>query len=236
MHPKPITCIAIDDEHFALEIIKLHAEKATFLELKGAFRSALEALTYLQRAQVDLIFLDINMPDLSGIDFIKTLPAKQAVIFTTAYTQYALEGYVLNVVDYLLKPIEFPRFLLAAQKAQELHQLRQKSLPIEPAEASETLFLKSGQQIYPIKISEIRFIESEANYLNIYLADDRKILTRMTLHEMMELLPTAQFIRVHKSYLVAFAHLDLIEKHQVKIKQHTIPVSKTYQDALWSRI
>ena len=151
-----MNCLAVDDEPFALEIIRLHTEKVPFLHLENTFRSALEALAYLQNHSVDLIFLDINMPDLSGIDFAKSLTNKPLLIFTTAYSEFALTGYELNVVDYLLKPIEFPRFLTAVNKANDLLSLKSKAMAIEIVNSQSIdnqsfIFIKSGNQIHKIQ-------------------------------------------------------------------------------------
>jgi DNA-binding LytR/AlgR family response regulator len=236
-----MNCLAVDDEPFALEIIRLHTEKVPFLHLENTFRSALEALAYLQNHSVDLIFLDINMPDLSGIDFAKSLTNKPLLIFTTAYSEFALTGYELNVVDYLLKPIEFPRFLTAVNKANDLLSLKSKAMAIEIANSQSIdnqlfIFIKSGNQIHKIQINDILFLESDGNYITYYLANQQKILARQTIPEAMAQLSDNQFIRVHKSYIVAFKHIDLLEKHQLKIKNHFIPISSTYREDFFKKV
>lgn len=228
-------CIAIDDEPFALEVIRVHAAKVPFLQLQATFRNAIQALDYLQNNAVDLIFLDIQMPDLTGLHFLQTLTTKPMVIFTTAYSEYALESYDFNAIDYLLKPIEFPRFLTAVNKAQELFSLKNRPdiLPLtKNTEKPDFILVKSGSLIHKVPLSEILLLQSDGNYIHFYLAGNRKILARMTIAEALDLLPSEDFIRVHKSYIIAFLHIIWIDTHQLKIEQHLIPISKTYRETL----
>ncbi|MBK7870446.1 MAG: response regulator transcription factor [Saprospiraceae bacterium] len=231
-------CIAIDDEPFALEVIRVHSEKVPFLQLDATFRNAIQALDYLQKNQIDLIFLDIQMPDINGMNFLQSLTTKPMVIFTTAYSDYAVESYNFNAVDYLLKPIEFSRFLTAVNKTHELFNLKNKTLSEQTAQSTEKqdfVFIKSGSIQHKIGIADILFLQSEGNYVNFHLHNNKKILARMTIPEALALLPAQDFIRVHKSYIVAFQHIEWVDRHQLKIGQHLIPISKTYSEDLMKK-
>ncbi|MFN7120235.1 MAG: LytR/AlgR family response regulator transcription factor [Saprospiraceae bacterium] len=230
-----MNCIAIDDEPFALEVIRAHAAKVPYLQLQSTFRNAIHAIDYLQNNVIDLIFLDIQMPDLTGLHFLQSLSQKPMVIFTTAYSEYAVESYNFSAVDYLLKPIEFPRFLTAVNKAQELFSLKNKSesIPaVKNAPHPDFIIIKSGSVLHKITLSDILFLQSDGNYIHFYLVDNRKILTRMTVSEVIDQLPKEDFIRVHKSYIIALSHIIWIDTHQLKIGQHLIPISKTYREEL----
>lgn len=230
-----MNCIAIDDEPFALEVIRAHAAKVPFLQLQATFRNPIQALDFLQKNLVDLIFLDIQMPDITGLNFLQTLTIKPMVIFTTAYADYAVESYNFNAIDYLLKPIELPRFLAAVNKAQELFSLKNKPaiLPVtKNTEKPDFILIKSGSLIHKIPLSEILFLQSDGNYMHLHLVNNKKILARMTIAEALDLLPPDDFIRVHKSYIISFSHIIWIDTHQLKIEQHLVPISKTYREAL----
>ena len=235
-----INCIALDDEPMALEVIKLHASKVSFLELKQTFRDPAKALSYLQHHPVDLIFLDINMPDLSGIDFARIILQKYMVIFTTAYSEYAVESYELNAVDYLLKPIDFKRFMIAANKALEQGHLRKTPaapLATAPEQSPKStpqqnfVLIKSGTQLHKILIDDILYVESDGNYVNFVLKNStKKLLARLSMPEVLELLPNDLFCRIHKSYIVSFAGISTIEKHQLQIKDTWLPIGKIYRE------
>ncbi len=219
-----IRAIAIDDEPLALEVIKAHAQKVSFLELKATFESATDALPYLQQNPVDLVFLDINMPDITGLDFSKLLPAHSAFIFTTAYSDYAVDAFQLNALDYLLKPIDLHRFVQACQKAH-------RAVKQEEA-VSEFIFVKDGYDWVRVTLAELLYVESDGNYLT-FQEKTRKTLTRMTLTDAQELLPSADFFKIHKSYLVNLNHIQKIERHQVTVPgNETIPLAGTYREAL----
>jgi len=219
-----ITCIAVDDEPIALEVIRNHAAKVPFLVLKDVFTSAVTALAYLEHEPVDVVFLDINMPDLSGLEFAQALRQRSKIIFTTAYPEFAVKGFDLSATDYLLKPIGFARFLEACTKAQQ-H-------PGTKHEATDSyLFVKDGYEWIRIDISEILFIAADDNYLTFH-ADGKKTIARMTLTAVLDKLPGKRFIRVHKSYIIALAKAEKIESHQVLMAGHKIPVSARYRDAL----
>jgi two-component system LytT family response regulator len=224
-----ITCIAIDDEPKALEVIERYCEKTGLVNLKAAFREPVKAIDFLQREKVDLIFLDINMPDISGMQLVQTLPARPMIIFTTAYSNYAVESYHLNAVDYLLKPITFERFLVAVNK---VAALLSKNVPVNDI---ETIFIKSGPQTYQVKLADILYLEKDGNYITVHLKD-KHILIRENMSDIFDILPPADFLRVHKSYVVAIKHIVMIEVHQLIINGVKIPIGSTYRESLRNRL
>jgi len=213
--------IAIDDEPIALEVIRSHASKVLFLDLKAEFTDAFKALKYLQEEPVDLIFLDIKMPDISGIDFFNSLRKKPMVIFTTAYSEHAVAGFELDAVDYLLKPFSLSRFIKACNKALEMYNFRNTT------EENDHLFLKTGFEQVKVLFDEILFLEAAGNYVTFVLKD-KSILSRCTFNEAVALLPPAKFIRVHRSFLVAVNKIDKIERHQLTLLTNKVPVSEAY--------
>ncbi|AFK03507.1 two component transcriptional regulator, LytTR family [Emticicia oligotrophica DSM 17448] len=218
-----LKAIAIDDEPMALEVIKAHAKKVTFLDLKETFVSATEALTYLKESPIDLVFLDINMPDVTGLDFSQLLPQDTSVIFTTAYSQYAVDAFNLNALDYLLKPIDFSRFMKACQKAYENTNDETPKVPY--------LFVKDGYDLVRVSIDDLHFVESEGNYLT-FKESDKKTVTRMTMTEAIEMLPKSDFFRVHKSYIINLNHVKKIERHQVWVGNDPVPIAANYREEL----
>ena len=226
-------CIAIDDEPLALRKITDFIGKVPFLELKASFDNGIEALGYLQREPVDLIYLDIQMPQIKGTQLVTILKNRPQIIFTTAYSEYALEGYELDVTDYLLKPIAFERFLESAQKALD------KAVPViaqtggtGDTSRSGFLFVKTENKWQKVKTDEIRYIEGLKDYLGIYTNSGR-ILTLQSFHSLLDKLPQEDFIRVHKSYVVAINQIDQIEKKRLLIGDQWIPVSDTYRTAFF---
>lgn len=217
--------IAIDDEPIALEIVKSHASKVPFLELAAEFTDAFKALEYLQKEQVDLLFLDIKMPDISGIDFFNSLSKKPLLIFTTAYTEHAVTSFEMDAVDYLLKPFSLARFIKSCNKAFELHNFR------NGAETPDYLFIKTGYEQLKVMYEEILYLEAAGNYVTFVLKD-KKVMSRSTLMEVINLLPAERFVRTHRSYVVAVNKVDKVERHQVTISKTTVPVSDAYSQDL----
>lgn len=213
--------IAIDDEPIALGIIRSHALKVPFLELKAAFTDAFQALDYLQKEQVDLILLDIKMPDISGIDFFSSLQKKPLVIFTTAYSEHAVTSFELDAVDYLLKPFSLARFIKGCNKAYELYNFRNATEP------TDHLFIKTGYEQIKVMIEDILYAEATGNYVSFVLKD-KTILSRSTFSEVLTLLPADKFVRVHRSYLVAINKIEKADRQQVLINKKSIPVSEAY--------
>jgi len=228
-----ITCIAIDDEPRALEVIERYCEKSSLIDLKASFREPVKAIEYLNREKVDLIFLDINMPDIDGIQLVQTLASKPMIIFTTAYSSYAVESYNLNAIDYLLKPITFERFLAAINKATSLVAIKNNSTAKDDETA--TIFIKSGPQTYQVKLADILYLEKDGNYMTVHLKD-KQILVRENMSDIFALVPAAGFVRVHKSYVVAIRHITMIEVHQLLINGEKIPIGSTYRESLRARL
>jgi two-component system LytT family response regulator len=217
--------IAVDDEPMALEVVKAHASKVPFLELKAVFTDAFQALEYLQKESIDLIFLDIKMPDISGIEFFNSLRIKPLLIFTTAYSEHAITSFEMDAIDYLLKPFSLARFLQACNKAFELHNYRNTT------ETSDSLYLKTGYEQVKVMYDEILYLEATGNYVTFVLTD-KKVLARSTFAEAIHWLPQQKFVRVHRSYLVAVNKINKVERHQVTIQTHKIPVSEAYNQQL----
>ena len=234
-----IRCIAIDDEMLALDLIEDNIKKVPFLELVQTCRSAVEAMEVMRSQQVDLLFLDIQMPDISGIQLLKSLHHKPLVVFTTAYSSYAKEGFDLDVIDYLLKPYSFERFLKAVNKVQEYMDLRDRAMN-QPAvkeivTSPNFLFVKADYKLYKINLSDILYIEGLKDYVKIYVTET-PIVTQMSMKVLEEKLPSHDFIRVHRSFIVAFNKIDFIQKHMLTIGKKEIPVSEHYRDQLFSII
>ncbi|HKK81571.1 MAG TPA: LytTR family DNA-binding domain-containing protein [Prolixibacteraceae bacterium] len=229
-------CIVIDDEPFALNLIKDYVIKTPYLELIESFTNPFKALAFLINNHADLIFLDINMPELSGIQLLKSLPYQPKVIFTTAYPEYGAESYEYNAVDYLLKPIKYERFLKAVNKTQnQVSRSKHANQIQKPTEQDQNeLFIKSGTQIHKVNVNDILYVEGAGNYTTFYFKES-KILTLLKMTEVLHLLPSDEFIRIHKSYIVSFKHIDIIEKHRVLIHKKPIPIGISYREHFLSK-
>lgn len=237
-----IKCLVVDDEPLALHILEDYISKIPFLQLVKATTNPIEALTLVQDGCADLVFLDVQMPELTGIQFLKIANGKVKVILTTAYSQYALEGYELDVVDYLLKPIAFDRFYKAVQKAQLIIQPSATPAPVvkeEPAPQqnllSDFIFVKTEHKIQKVYLNDILFIEGLKDYISIFTNTER-IITLQIMKKMEEALPEKHFMRVHKSYIVAINKIDSIERSRIWIKDKIIPVGDTYRDQFFKII
>ena len=233
-----INCLVIDDEPLAREGLAGYVDDLDFLHLVGTSESPLEAGTLLNEQTVDLIFLDVQMPKLNGIDFLKTLRQPPLVVLTTAYPQYALEGYQLDVLDYLLKPITFDRFYQAANKAKAQWQLQQRAQqtttrPPAVPEASDDdhFFIKVEHKYERIAVRDVLYVEAMQNYVLIYTEQD-KYMTLVTLKSVAERLPDDRFVRTHKSYLVAKDKVTSVEGNQIFINERIIPISRHYREAV----
>ncbi|QJD96135.1 response regulator transcription factor [Mucilaginibacter robiniae] len=218
-----IRAIAIDDEPFALEVIRAHASKVPFLELAACFTDAFKAIEYLATESVDLLFLDIKMPDISGMELVESLQTKPLFVFTTAYAEHAVQSYELDAIDYLLKPFSFPRFLKSCHKAKEVLQTKQG-----PPTITDSIFIKSGYEAVRISFQNILYLESSGNYMTFVLADGRRVVSRLTMQETLTMLPQQQFVRVHRSYIVNKHRVDRVERHQLHLQTYIVPVSSTY--------
>ncbi len=219
-----IKAIAIDDEPKALDIVKMHAAKVPFLELKHSFTNAFDAISYLQNHKIDLIFLDIKMPDISGIEFVRCLSQPPMVVFTTAYSEYAVQGFELDAIDYLLKPFSLARFTKSCNKALDIKNMKK-------GEGEKFIFIKTGYEEEKVYLDEILYVEAEGNYVSFVLKN-RKLLSRQLLSELSALLPKSLFVRIHRSYLIALNKIEKIGRQEVFINGKGIPVGASYEDAL----
>ncbi len=224
---KKLQCIIVDDEPIARKILKEFVEKTPFLEVTGQFENARKAEAFLQNGKADVLFLDIEMPKVSGLEFLTRSNIKPLVVLTTAFPEYALKGYDLDIIDYLLKPIAYLRFLKAVQKAKEYTELKDAAMqnPSLPY-----LFVRSEKRIEKVEIKDILYIESMGNYVTIY-TDAKRIVAYLTLKGLERQLPPDEFIKIHQSYLVGFSRITSIEGNQVKIKDKILPISRNYRDA-----
>ncbi len=223
-----ITYLIIDDEYIAHDIIKGYCDLLPNMTLKKHCYDALEAYEYLNSNTVDLIFLDLNMPKLKGFDFLKTLPNPPKVIVTTAYQEYALEGYELNISDYLLKPFSFERFLKAVNKAVSAAPIVKVQTSEGTANSSKTIFLRSNKKHTQVEIDTIQYIEAAGNYTKVVTIDET-ITIREKVSDIIELLPKAEFLQVHKSFAVAIKHIKNIEGNRILIHDQYIPIGKMYK-------
>ena len=226
-----IKCVAIDDEPLALRQISSYIEKTPFLEQIALCQSAFEALELLESKDVDLLFVDINMPDLNGLDFVKSLNKRPQIIFTTAYSEYAIEGFQVDAIDYLLKPIAYTSFLKAVNKARMWFEMKLQK-PLVDNELNKELFVKSEYKIVRIVLSDILYIESANEYIRIHLDNNEVITTLMRLKNIEEQLSNTHFMRVHRSFIVALDKIKEIERNRI-IMGHkiVIPVGDQYRDA-----
>ena len=226
-----IRTIAIDDEPLALKLISGYITKTPFLELVNAFDNPLSAMEFLENESVDVIFADIQMPDLSGTDFVRQLVTGPKIVFTTAFERYAIEGFKLNAVDYLLKPFSYEEFLAAAQKVKNLIELEQKALPQIEAN-NEFLFLKSEYKIRRINFNDILYIEGLKDYIKVFVRDEEKpILSISTLKMVESKLPVQHFMRVHRSFIVNLDMINTIERSRIVFGKVYIPISEQYKDS-----
>lgn len=223
-------CVLIDDEPMALDILHNYIKKIPYLTHLDSFVNSIEALNYIQQNDVDLIFLDIDMPDLTGIEFLNILDNKVLTIITTAYSEYALQSYDYNVVDYLLKPIAFERFLKATQRAHKLTDIGLVVSDTKDAAKERNIVIKSGSRNHFIKTNDIIMIQGAGNYLCFHLKD-KKILSLLKMNEALDIL-TDEFVRVHKSYIVNKKYIVSIDKNHVNIDHKLVPISKTYKKSI----
>ena len=231
-----LTCCIIEDEYLAQEILEEYIGKVPFLALKGSYVSPLEAAPHMAEDKPDLLFLDINVPDLDGLSFIPMLNPKPMIILTTAYDQYALKAFELEVKDYLLKPFSFERFYKSVLRLYQEQILRlqpeKKETKPDPKSEQEYIFLKVGHRIQKLASRDILFVEGMKDYLRIHTPED-KIMTLLNFAKLEELLPAQDFVRVHRSFLVAIDKIDHIEKNRIQIGDQNIPISDTYADAFY---
>ena len=227
---KMLKAYIVEDEAKAIELLQTYIQRIDFLDLVGVTRNPLKAFSYLQENQIDVLFLDINMPILSGIELLKSIRQTPNVIFTTAYPEYAVEGFDLEAIDYLLKPISFPRFLKACERLRK--QQKTNTSIIEPTDPflSDIVYVKSGATTYKLSWKEVLYLEKAENYV-IYHTKNQRILSRQTLSNLETIFPS-YICRIHKSYAVSLLHLTRIERESVLVKETILPVGRTFRNRL----
>ncbi len=225
-----LKCLVVDDEHIARKILSDYIGKVPELELVASCNSALQALNHIKHDNIDILFLDIQMPYLTGLDFLKTLPNRPTTILTTAYSEYAVQSYELDVVDYLLKPIDFDRFYKAITKVISQRDSKIGYSPnVTTSQPADKLFIKADNKIISIAFSEVIVINGQGPYVQLITIDDRKIMSLQSMSKLEELLPT-HFHRIHRSHIVNVNHIDSIEGNMVKLKNHKAIISKNKKD------
>lgn len=234
-----LTCAIIDDEPLAVSLLESYVLKTPFLDLQGTYNSALDALSDLRDRPVDLLFLDIQMPELSGLEFSRILNADTRVIFTTAFDQYAVDSYRVNALDYLLKPISYPDFLASANKAVRWYELLRKPVASEEKEESapvvekgemESIFVKSEYKLLQIELRKILYIEGLKDYVKIFVEDEpRPVLSLMSMKSLEDMLPSDRFVRVHRSFIVQPEKIKVIERNRIVFGKEYIPISDNYK-------
>jgi DNA-binding LytR/AlgR family response regulator len=235
-----INCIAIDDEPLALNKIREYIKRIGYLNLLSTFDNAIDALEFMKDNKVDLIFLDIQMEELTGIQMLEALQVKPKVVLTTAYDEYALKGYELDVCDYLLKPISFQRFLQACEKVYkqidpEIHANIEKTVPLENKNKSNYFFVKNGNKTQKINFEDILFVEGMKDYLRIWTIHE-KVMTLLSFKKLEEILPSDKFIRIHKSYLISIDKIESIERNRIKIAGERLPIGNIYRRQFYKTI
>lgn len=228
-----ITCVIIDDEPIARKGLKEYITDVDFLEIIGEFDSPLKATELISSGEVQLLFLDIQMPRITGLDFFKSLQHPPPVIFTTAYPQYALEGFEVNALDYLVKPFTFERFLKAVLKAKEFYEIRESNLA--DGKTSDYFFIKADNKLVKILFDEVLYVEALQNYVTIH-TPSRKYMTYLTFKAVEDYLPADKFLKVHKSYIVAASKIDSIEGNDIRIGQQHIPISRNQKDEVMEKL
>jgi DNA-binding LytR/AlgR family response regulator len=232
---QPIRCIIIDDEPLARKGLKEYFSDVDFLQLEGEFNEPLKAMKLITEGQVQLIFLDIQMPRISGLDFFRSLKQAPPVIFTTAFPQYALDGFELNALDYLVKPVSFERFLKAALKAKEYYEVRQKNLAEPGAQRNDYFFVKADNKLVKLFFDDILYAEALQNYVAIHTVS-KKYITYLTFRSIEEYLPSDRFIKTHKSYIVSASRIDNIEGNDIRIGEHHIPISRSTREEVMEKL
>jgi DNA-binding LytR/AlgR family response regulator len=228
-----LKCIAIDDEELALELLEDNISKIPYLQLAAKFNDPLKAIQFLQEENIDLVFLDIQMPGLTGLQFIKSFPQKCMYIFTTAYEKYALEGYHLNVVDYLLKPVSLDRFVQACTKALELSQLKNKSSVMSAGTQPSYFFINADYSLIKINFADVIWVEGLKDYIKIHLKSTNKVIvSKMSMKSIEEQLPSSVFLRIHKSYIISKEYVTSLKKSSIFIENIELPVGDTYKEAV----
>lgn len=226
-----MTAIALDDEPPALRVMENFCSKVEFIDLQKTFTQPKEALNYLKKYPVDVLFLDIQMPSISGLDFYKMVNQDVLVIFTTAYSEYAVEGFNLNAVDYLLKPFTFARFKQAIEKAELQFEYKRQGRKDTP----QYIFVRADYSLIKIAVQDILYIEGLDDYIRIYTADNAQVVARMTMKGILEKLPALDFVRVHRSFIVPMSRIEQVRNKVIYFLDKEIPIGKSYEEAFFER-
>lgn len=229
-----LKCLVVDDEQLAIDVITSYIPQVPFLQLAGTYNNAVDALVHLQKEKIDLIFLDIQMPKLSGLQFMKLLNGRSQVVMVSAYKEFALNGYEHDATDYLLKPVSFERFLKSAEKALRLAEFNGKEK--ESNSPVDFIFVRADNKTIRVNLHDILYVEGLKNYLSIYLANDKRIITLQSMKTLEEMLPAHRFIRVQKSYIVNLNRIDSIERQRIFMGQHVIPIGESFAKNFFSLI
>lgn len=224
-----LNCAIIDDEPLAAELMASYVEKTPFLHLTGTYHSAITAMKDLREQPVDLIFMDIQMPELSGLEFARVLPTSTKIIFTTAFKQYAIDGYKVNALHYLLKPVSYEDFLEASHKAIDWFNANHKQ---EACREDRFLFIKSDYKLVRVSLDDILYIEGLKDYVRLYLSNGQKIVTLMNMKRLDEFFPKPEFLRVHRSYIVHMTKAESVDRMRIVFGDTFIPISESYKDSL----
>ena len=231
----PLHCIIIDDEPLARKGLKEYINDVDFLHFEAEFDSPLKATKILSEGKIQLIFLDIQMPKITGLEFFKTLQQAPPVIFTTAYPQYALDGFELSALDYLVKPVSFDRFLKAAMRAKEYYEVRTKNISEIAASKEDFFFIKADNKLVKIFFDDILFVEALQNYVSI-VTRSKKFITYLTFKSIEEYLPAERFIKTHKSFIVSASKIDSVDGNDIRIGDHHIPISRASKDEVMEKL
>lgn len=223
-----LNCVIIDDEPLAAELLASYVEKVDFLHLQGAFNSATEAIKTVREKKIDLIFLDIQMPELSGLEFARIIDEETRIVFTTAFSQYAIDGYKVNALDYLLKPISFERFMEVANKALSWFESRNRMLSMKN---DRFIFIKSEYKLQKVDFDDILYVEGVKDYVKFYLKDGN-VMSLMNMKKVEEFLPKPEFMRIHRSYIVHMSKVDMIDRFRFVIGSEYLPVSESYKETV----
>lgn len=235
IHTVPLKCLIVDDEPLAIKVLEKYIAELDTLTLVASCRSATKALSYLAKEPIDVIFLDIQMPQLTGMAFAKSLQQSPKIVFTTAYRDFAVESYEVNAIDYLVKPISFERFFQAVQKLNAIPTEKASLAPQQEDLPQETLLVKADKKQFVIKLVDIQYIESVKDYVIVH-TPQQQLVSYQTMHQVLTSLPTTQFLRIHRSFIINFRHLKAFNNSYVLVAENEIPIGRTYKEEVYEKL